>query len=89
MKANIQNVAAIILGFQMMNASAALADEEKVPESVTQDVVEAEKKSPEQEKREEGEASGNVEDCEQSNDSGDAEDGVDQKDLDACNELIK
>ncbi len=89
MKANIQNVVAIILGFQMMNASTVLADKEKVPESVTQDVAEAEKRPPEQEKTEEGEASGNVADCEHSNDSGDVEDGVDQKDLDACDELIK
>ena len=89
MKAIIQNVVAIILGFQMINASVVLADEEKVPESVTQDVAEAEKQPPEQEKTEEGEASGNVEDCEQPNDSGNAEDGVDQKDLDACKELIK
>ncbi len=89
MKANIQNVAAIILSFQMMNASAVLANKETVPEGVKQEVIDAEKQPAEQEKTEQGEASGNVEDCEQSNDSGDKQYGVDKKNLDECEEMVK
>lgn len=89
MKANIQNVAAIIISLQMMSASLALADEEKVPESVAQEVAETEMQTPEQEKTEEGEASGNVEDCEPTNVSGDSGDPVEKKDLDECDELVK
>ena len=89
MRANIQNVAAIIISCQMLSASVVLADEEKVPEKVTQEIIEAEQKKPEKEKTEEGEASGNVEDCEQLVDSGDAQDGVDKKNLDKCDAIIK
>ncbi len=89
MKANIQNVAAIIISLQMINASSVLADEEKVPESVAQEVAETEKQPPEEEKTEEGEASGNVEDCEPAGHSGDSQDGVEKKNLDNCEELVK
>ena len=89
MKANIQIVAAIILSCQMLNTSTVLADEGKVTEKVTQEISEAEKKQSEKEKTEEGEASGNVEDCEQLVESGDAQDGVDKKDLDECEAMIK
>ena len=89
MKANIQNVAALIISCQMLNASIVLADEETVPENVTQEIIEDEKKQPEQEQTEEGEASGNVEDCELLVDSGDAQDGVDKKNLDKCDAMIK
>lgn len=89
MRANIQNVAAIIISCQMLNATVVLADEEKVPEKVTQKIIKAEEKTPEKEQTEEGEASGNVEDCEQLVDSGDAQDGVDKKNLDKCDAMIK
>ena len=89
MKVNIQNVAAFIISCHMLNASVVLADEEKVPEKVVQEVIEAEEKKPEKEQTEEGEASGNVEDCEQLVDSGDAQDGVDKKNLDKCDAMIK
>lgn len=89
MKAIIQSVAVIIIGFQMMNASKVLAEEAKVSKNVTQEVAEAEKLPPDQEKTEEGEASGNVEDCEPSNDSVDARDGVDKKNLDECEAMVK
>ena len=89
MRANIQNVAAIIISCQMLSASVVLADEEKVPEKVTQEISETEENRPENEKTEEGEASGNVEDCEQLVDSGDAQDGVDKKNLDKCDAMIK
>ncbi len=89
MKANIQNVAALIISCQMLNASIVLADEETVPENVTQEIIEDEKKQPEQEQTEEGEASGNVEDCELLVDSGDTQDGVDKKNLDKCDAMIK
>lgn len=89
MKGTIQNVAAIILSLQMMNTSAVLAQESKVPEITRQEVVDAEKQKPELEKTEEGEASGNVEDCEQTSESGVAQDSADKKDLDECKALIK
>ena len=89
MKASIHNVAAIIISLQLMYTSSVLADEEKVPESVAQEVAETEKQPPEEEKTEEGEASGNVEDCEQANDAGDSQDSVEKKDLDNCDEMVK
>ncbi len=89
MKANTQIVAAIVLSCQMLNTTIVLADEGKVSEKVTQEIIEVEKKQPEKEQTEEGEASGNVEDCERLVESGDAQDGVDKKDLDECEAMIK
>ena len=89
MRPTIQYVAAVSFSVFMMTASTAFSDEDKVPEDVKQEVVEAEKQTPEAEKTEEGEASGNVEDCERSNKSDDPEDAVESKNLDKCEEMVK
>ena len=89
MTISICNAAAISLGFIMLNASVVHAGEAEITEKVKQEVVQGEKQNSEQEKTEEGEASGNVEDCEQSNESARTQDGVDKKELDDCEALVK
>lgn len=89
MRVTIQKSAAIILGFYLMHASAVFAEDAKVPDSVTEEVVEAEKQTPEQEETEEGEASGNVEDCEPAHEADDAQEEVEEKNLDECEPMIK
>lgn len=89
MRKTLLKAAAVILGLHMLNASVLHADEAKVPDKINQELRESEKMTPEQEKTEAGEASGNVEDCEQANESDDAVGSAENKDLDDCKVLVK
>lgn len=89
MSVAIRNIAVVLLSALLMSISVVYADDSKVSESVKQEIIDAEKKKSEAEKSEEGEASGNIIDCEQTNESADAQDDVDNKDLDECEALIK
>ncbi|ASJ74297.1 hypothetical protein [Granulosicoccus antarcticus] len=84
-----KSLAAIIMSFQLLTISGLHAEDSKVPEKLKKEVVETETQTPEQEKSESGEASGNIKDCEKVNESDKAGDGVEQKDIDDCGALIK
>lgn len=88
-KVPYKSITAIVMGLQLLSAQGLHAEGTKVPEKIAEEVIDAEKQTPEQEKSESGEASGNIRDCEQANESDKAGGDVMKKDIDDCGALIK